>query len=357
MTAADYQAIAVPHGSGWDEAGTPFGLPGPLAPALDRARGALVRTVYRLHRDDSELVALGYHRPGTAQEKLTALSGDPALLADLTERVAVQVAGVGAVSLKLELPAGAKTWHRAAGDAGFVPLRTPVAATAPGATDAVPAGFVRRLGGWSAAELPYYRQSTEFTCGPVAALTAANALGSTELLDRAAELQFWRESTSAPGCDGYGLAAALAARNVRARVVVNTTAALQVESVPAPWQVDLREFTQEEFRAELARLGVEVDIAEPRIADALAEVGRGRLALLLIDEAEMHGEPCPHWVVLHGGLPGVALVEDPWTDADLGESWVDAHQLPVRTDALERMSGWRDYRSIVVLPASAADRV
>ncbi len=310
MTASVYQAVDVPSGSDWVAVGQPFALPATVTVALERARGALIRTVYRLQRQDATLVALGYHRPGTAQEKLTAVSGDAELLAELADRVGEQLAAAGAVSLKLELPADARAWHRAARDAGLVQLDAPVAAAPPASPDAIPAGFVRRLGGWSAAELPYYRQSTEFTCGPVAALTAASALGLAPTLDRSAELQFWRESTSAPGCDGYGLATALAARGVRARVVVNTTSALQVESAPAPWQVDLREFTQQGFRAELERLGIEVDIAEPSIGEALAQVERGRLALLLIDEAEMHGEACPHWVVLHGALPRIRLVNN-----------------------------------------------
>lgn len=350
MTAADYQAITVPSGSGWADGGAPFVLPATVAAALDRARGALVRTVYRLLRDEDALVALGYHRPGTAQEKLTALSGDPGLLAELTDRVAEQLAEAGAVSLKLELPAEAEAWHRAAREAGFVPLRTPLAPTAPGATEAVPAGFVRRLGGWTAAELPYYRQSTDFTCGPVAALTAASGLGLAPRLDRPAEVRFWREATSAPGCDGYGLAAVLAERGVVAELVVNTSEALQVEAEPSAWQRDLRTFLQDEFRARAQHSGVPIRLAEVSIAELFGLVASGRLVVLLIDEELMHAEPCPHWVVLHGVHDGIGLIEDPWTDADLGETWVDAHQLPVTADALAAMAGWNGYRSVLVLP-------
>ena len=45
-------------------------------------------------------------------------------------------------------------------------------------------------------------------------------------------------------------------RGVRADVSVNTTAALQVETAPAAWQRELREFTQGDFRARAERLGL-----------------------------------------------------------------------------------------------------
>jgi hypothetical protein len=317
--------------------------------------------VYHLAADDGWIVALGYHRPGTAQEKLTALSGAPGLLGWLADRVVAEIEPAGVISLKLEVPYGAATWRDAALAAGFTPLAPPLSAgPLPLDPGEVPAGFIRRIGGWRLPELAYYRQSTDFTCGPVAALTATHALARTPALSRAEELQFWREATSAPGCDGYGLAAALAARGVVPGVVVNTSSALQVEPEPAGWQRELREFTQQEFRRQAESAGVEFQLHDVHVDQVFAHVAAGRLVVLLIDEEVMHGEACPHWVVVHGFHDGVALVEDPWTDSDLGESWVDAHELAVTVSALEQMSGWGEpaYRSfLVIAPAHEGERL
>jgi hypothetical protein len=347
---ASYARIPVPRGANWSDIDPGWTLPEPVTAALDRARGALVRSVHRVERDGSQLVALGYHRPGTAQEKLTAVAGSPQLLRELADRAADSLAASGGISLKLEVPAGADALATAAQDAGFRALARPrSAAPLPHDPDQLPLGFVRRIGGWAASELPYFRQTTEFTCGPVAALTAANALGLAPALDRTAEVQFWREATSAPGCDGYGLASALADRGVRADLVVNTTRALQIETEPAPWQRELREFVQAEFRTRAERAGVPIRLADPPVPALLDIAATAAMVVLLIDEKVMHAEPCPHWVVLHGVHQGIGLIEDPWTDDDLGETWVDAHELPVTADALSAMAGWNGYRSALVL--------
>jgi hypothetical protein len=345
-----FHRVTVPPTSSWAEAGAQIQLTQAQAAALERAQGALVRSVYQFSSHHRQVTALGYHRRGTAQEKLTALSGSPTLFEQFADRVAAELSADGAISLKLELPADAPEWAQAATAAGFEPLAAPLSpAPLPHDPTTIPLGFIRRLGGWTALELAYFRQTTEFTCGPVAALTATAALGLTPALDRASELQFWREATSAPGCDGYGLAAALATRGVLADVSVNTTQALQVEAHPSAWQKELREFTQRDFRSKAEQQGVQFRLAELSVDDVFAQVRAGRLVLLLIDEELMHAEACPHWVVVHGVHDRVALIEDPWTDDELGESWVDAHQLAIPAEALAQMTGWDGYRSALVL--------
>jgi hypothetical protein len=64
----------------------------------------------------------------------------------------------------------------------------------------------------------------------------------------------------------------------------------------------------------------------------------GQAVVLLVDELEMHGEACPHWVAVTGFEDGVFLIEDPWTDEEFGESWVDSHALAVRPESLERLA-------------------
>lgn len=62
--------------------------------------------------------------------------------------------------------------------------------------------------------------------------------------------------------------------------------------------------------------------------------------LLLVSLTRMQGFDVPHWVLCHGAVPGALVIEDPWTGAERGESWVDAHLLPVADAELDAMSAF-----------------
>src|SRR4051812_16382751 len=63
-------------------------------------------------------------------------------------------------------------------------------------------------------KLPYYNQSLDFTCGPSSLMMAMTALDKKQPIDRAHELQLWREANTVfmgkghPGSSPYGLALA-----------------------------------------------------------------------------------------------------------------------------------------------------
>lgn len=52
----------------------------------------------------------------------------------------------------------------------------------------------------------------------------------------------------------------------------------------------------------------------------------------------MQGFEVPHWVLCHGTAPGAVVIEDPWANAATGDTWVDAHLLPVTDASLDTMS-------------------
>lgn len=70
-------------------------------------------------------------------------------------------------------------------------------------------------------KVPYYPQTTEFTCGPACLLMAMGALQPERLLERREELQVWREATTVfmtsghGGCSPQGLALAAWRRVLR----------------------------------------------------------------------------------------------------------------------------------------------
>ncbi|MCK2139739.1 peptidase C39 family protein [Streptomyces albidoflavus] len=223
--------------------------------------------------------------------------------------------------------------------AGFTPLCPPGTREQAGPET----GYVRRLHDGAVAEPPYYGQTTPFTCGAVTALVAQAHAGALEpaALDRRAELTLWREATNFPVCEPVGLGVAVRRARPACPVAVHldTDGPVLVDHHPQSeqeWRADLQRMSREDA----ARTGVPVD-PRPLTAGEIREaVGRGERVLLLVSLARMQGFDVPHRVLCHGAVPGALVIEDPWTGAERGESWVDAHLLPVADAELDAMSAF-----------------
>lgn len=280
-------------------------------------------------------------RPGTAYAKIVDAVGDlPAVVAAVLDHARAQ----GVVQLKWE---GWSVSPEAAAEAGFAPLRAPEAGDS-----GLRAGYVRWLEGAVVAEPAYRRQSEHFTCAAVAALTAqvqAGAIAETEV-DVAAELTLWRRATNFAACEPVGLGVAVRSIWPDSPVVVclDTERSVLLESYAEPEQ-RWRAVLQRASRAEAAAAGVPIQgrrLEIPALRDALAA---GEHVLLLLSLAQMLGYEVPHWVLCHAAVPGAVVIEDPWVDEPRGETWVDAHLLPVPDASLAAMSalGEDGYRGAV----------
>ncbi|MEU3720750.1 peptidase C39 family protein [Streptomyces californicus] len=305
--------------------------------------------------------ALVTARPGTAYAKIVDAVGDVpaaarAVVAYAEEQGLVQVVWEGWTVSGEEAAA-----------AGFAPLRPPL----PGGTDE-PAGprtgYVRWTAGEGVAEPAYYRQSTHFSCGAVTALLAQVRAGVVrpESLDREAELTLWRDATNFPACEPVGLGVAVRRRwpSSSVEVFLDTEEPVLLDHLDGD-EREWRAVLQRASRADADRLGVPVhgrrlSLAELREAvtgsgtagareafagretaearEAVAGPGRCRHVLLLVSLATMQGFDVPHWVLCHGAVPGAVVVEDPWFNTGAGETWVDAHLLPVPDASLDAMS-------------------
>jgi hypothetical protein len=146
----------------------------------------------------------------------------------------------------------------------------------------------------------------------------------------AEELRVWREATTILATDPHGLALAAARRGAQAEVVASAASVLALSNPLAVADRAAALFLERAYRAAAAPAGLPSDIRGFDVAEVITRVKSGQVVVLLIDELEMHGEACPHWVAVSAVEDGVARLEDPWTDADFGETWVDAHRLAVR---------------------------
>lgn len=302
--------------------------------------------LHRLHDGPGSpcAVLLESGRPGTLSRKLSQVEGDTDAISELVaERVRAGFES-GAVSVKWEDPEG--DWTELAPQLGFERMTSP-AASGPG-TESPRTAWVRYAEPWPHAEAPYYRQTTDFSCGPVSLLMAEAHWQGAASMTRDRERAIWRRATRFTGCGAWALA--LQVNRDRFAVRLYDTEFLAPQMRPMEPR-DARAFANEEDIRLVRGLGIEVEERVFEVAEIAAAVDRGARVLVLVDEQRFHGEPVPHWILAHAHRDGVFLVNDPWAESTHGESWVDAANIPVPADELDAMAWWGDprYRSVLVL--------
>ncbi len=234
---------------------------------------------------------------------------------------------------------------------GYVEVAAPpIAAPIPDPAPPVPAALFKWRTGSARIAVPYMRQTTEFTCGTASlsmVLTRAGLIGGP---DRGTELDMWRQATTVLACDPYGLAVVAARRGLPpAAVMVSTDETLFTENLPDEQERELRRFIQDDFRRQAGRAGVATELRTFDVGELRDVIAAGGLAIVLVDELLVHGEACPHWILVHGLEGEHFIAHDPWTEVGQGESWLDAYDVPLSADALDRIAwtGEPRYRAML----------
>ncbi|MFE9815239.1 peptidase C39 family protein [Streptomyces sp. NPDC005773] len=299
-------------------------------------RSAHAPHVVAVPSDDGEewtAAALVTARPNTAYLKIVDAVGDvraaaAAVVAHARHRRLAQVKWEGWTADPEDAAA-----------AGFLPLSPPLTQSEGAAGPDT--GYVRWLSDDVVAEPPYYGQTTHFTCGAVTALVAQAHAGTLprEALDRRAELTLWRDANNFLACEpvGLGVAVRRAWPSTPVEVHLDTERPVLLDHHPEKEQ-EWRALLQRASRTDAARTGVPIDPGHLSLTAIRDAIGRREHVLLLLSLADMQGFDVPHWVLCHGLVPGAVVIEDPWANAATGDTWVDAHLLPVPDASLDTMS-------------------
>lgn len=266
----------------------------------------------------------------------------------LIDQAELQAAELGCLVVKLELRPGSSpgTWP-----AGYAEVAAPlIAAPIPDPAPPVPAARFRWRDPSGRTPVPYMRQTTEFTCGTAALSMVLTQAGLMAEPDRGTELDLWRQATTVLACDPYGLAVVAARQGLRpSAVTVSTQDALFTESLPTEQDRELRQFIQGEFRRLAGQAGIGVQLRAFEVGEIRELVAAGGLAMVLVDELLVHGEACPHWILVHGLEGDHLIAHDPWSEFGQGESWVDAYDVPLSAENLDRIAWTGDppYRAML----------
>ncbi|WP_250460467.1 GNAT family N-acetyltransferase/peptidase C39 family protein [Microbulbifer litoralis] len=211
------------------------------------------------------------------------------------------------------------------------------------------------------ARVPWYGQTTDFTCGPAAAMMAMAALDADYRPSASEELALWREATTifmtsgTGGCHPIGLALAMRARGFDCAVYLNQRTPLFADSVRTQAKRAVIARVDADFRSAAATAGIPVierEFTQEQLQQWLEE---GALALLLISTYRLDGKKVPHWVTLTG-IDGECLyVHDP--DSDDEQNPLDSRDLPIAREDFVSMSlfGKEKLRTAVLIRKSSKD--
>ncbi|MDF1740920.1 MAG: GNAT family N-acetyltransferase/peptidase C39 family protein [Verrucomicrobiales bacterium] len=190
--------------------------------------------------------------------------------------------------------------------------------------------------------VPWYRQTTSFSCGPASVMMAMGAIDTGIELNQMLELDLWREATTIfmtsghGGCHPVGLALAAQRRGFSVRVCMNQMTPLFTDGVRAAHKKEILAVVHEQFlaQAEAAGLEIEQSVVSTSRIDAWLEAGCSVIAL--ISSYRLNGDKAPHWVVVTASDELCFYVHDP--DAEkVTLSEIDCQHIPIAKEEFAQM--------------------
>ncbi|HUF44766.1 MAG TPA: peptidase C39 family protein [Aestuariivirgaceae bacterium] len=211
----------------------------------------------------------------------------------------------------------------------------------------------------NAREVPYYAQTTDFTCGPAAMMTAMAAAGFEISFSRRLEFELWREAngiylaTAPGGCDPFGIAVALARRGLKVGIHVNHPGPYFTAGQRQARSREIMKAVQAVFRDEAAERNIPVHDAPLSRDGLMAALDRGAVAIMLISTYRMYRTRVPHWIVAYDHDPDYIFAHDPFVDIDEFEAPMDKSALAIPLEEFDVITAFGTDRlraAIVVEP-------
>ncbi len=196
-------------------------------------------------------------------------------------------------------------------------------------------------------ETPWYRQTTEFTCGPASLLMAMSSLEPEREMIQDEELDIWREATTIFMTSGHGgshpvgLGLAARSRGFKVEVYVNQSGPLFVDGVRSEHKKEIVALVDGQFRKKAAIMAVKIHQHDVTQADIARWLGKNKAVLMLISTYRIDGRKAPHWCL---------YVHDPDPSGDHYNAF-DCQYVPVARSDFEKMAsfGKSKLRTCIVL--------
>jgi ribosomal protein S18 acetylase RimI-like enzyme len=206
-------------------------------------------------------------------------------------------------------------------------------------------------------DVPYYQQTTDFTCGPASLMMAMKAFDPDVVMGRSLEYQLWREATTIHmtsghgGCSAQGLALAAAKRGYRVELYVSHREAFFLDGVRDPKKKVVMQVVHDDFMIQLHDHHVTIHYEELTVGTLDTILQNGGVPILLISCYRFTREKTPHWVVVNHNEPSFFYIHDPDDPDEYEKNSTDQMNIPVSRSAFERISrfGKQKQRAAVII--------
>ncbi len=166
-------------------------------------------------------------------------------------------------------------------------------------------------------EVPYRRQSAEFSCGPACVLMALRHFIPSTPATKSKEFEIWRDTNmiGIGGADPFGLSVPLLKAGLQVTVItqrVETFPFERFKRLRGEGEARLARFAIRDSYRRATELGLQVAFRRPTREDVQEALREDRLPIALVGMNVVHGFDIPHWVVVTGMEDGAVWVNDPY---------------------------------------------
>ena len=190
--------------------------------------------------------------------------------------------------------------------------------------------------------IPFYAQTTEFTCGPASLIMAMKSLDPQFKKNRNEEIQIWREATTIfmtsghGGCGPHGLALSAHKRGFHPELYLNSRELLFIKGVRQKHKKEVIQIVQEDFYRRIKEENIPVHYGKVNWDILKMIIRKGGVALVLISSYRFTDSKTPHWIVITGINDDFIFFNDP--DLDNEDDAFANINIPIRKDEFENIA-------------------
>jgi len=192
--------------------------------------------------------------------------------------------------------------------------------------------------------VPYYNQTTPFTCGPACLMMAMRALDETVAFDQREELRLWREATTIfmtsghGGCGPRGLALAAHRRGFNVEIFLNDDRVLFIDGLRDELKRKVLSVVHEDYHRQVLDAGIPINYQSLTVERMAAGLAQHIVPVVLISSWRLTREKAPHWVVVAAIDEDFVYIHDPEIRSEGEQTDTDKSYVPIDRSEFTRMA-------------------
>ena len=163
--------------------------------------------------------------------------------------------------------------------------------------------------------IPFYPQSTEFTCDPACLMMTLKYFYPEMKLSNELELDIWREAygIGIPGCMPQGLAYSALLRNLNATLICKKENLVEIsEKLATGENKEITLFTSKALLEKANDIGLNLVDKSPNIEDIEDALSKNQIPIVMVHMNLLYKIDSPHWVIVSGVDKENLWVNDPY---------------------------------------------